>query len=399
MKKKVIIGAIVSVLIILVIVANVLGGGGNEGNIKVKTATVKNDTVAGTVSVSGRVDLMEQTEVRAGTTGSLKELKYALGDQVGKNAVVAVIENKELQDQQKQAQDAYNSAKKKYNDLKNKATAVTAPVSSEPQAAVSGDAAALSAADAEVQATKATLDKINSQVDQLNIKAPGDGTVLSSTYRPGQMVGPEQPIVVLGDLNNIMVKAQVSEMDLLKLAKGQEVKITSDAVPDKTYKGEVYEISQLASSGNMSQLSGAMNGGQQGSSGNGQSEASYDVIIKVVDKDTQLRPGFNVNADITLQKKDKTLVVPVEAVLDLDFGNIPAMGFGQPPTNEKQDAPANAKKVFVLGKNNFVEERQVMTGITGDTLVEILDGLKDGDKVILAPDEKTVRPGIKVTAE
>lgn len=399
MKKKFIIGAAVSILIILIIVANVIGGGSNKSNIKVKAAIVKKDTVAGTVSVSGKVDLMARTEVRASIAGALKELKYALGDRVGKNAVVAVIENKDLQEQQKQAKDAYDTAVKKYNDLKNKAVTVNAPATPAQQAAASGDAAALSAADAEVKTTKATLDKMNSQLDQLNIKAPGEGTVLYSSYRPGQQVGPEQPLVVLGDLNNLMIRAKVSEMDLLKLAKGQEVKITSDAVPDKTYKGEVYEISQLDNSGSISQISGAVTGGQTGSSGSGQSEATYDVIIKVVDKDTQLRPGFNVNADITLQKKDKTLAVPVEAVLDLDFGSVSAMGFGQSPTDDNQDASVNEKKVFVLGKDNTVEERKVKTGITGDTVVEILDGLKDGDKVILSPDEKTVRPGIKVSAE
>lgn len=411
MKKKVIVGVVLVLVVVALIVANVIRAAAGGGEPVVRAVKVKKETVTGTVSLSGQVDLAERTEVRPPVAATLKELKVAVGDEVEADTVVAVVESRELLDQLQQAQQAYDEAVKKYEEAKKKQQSGTASqsltgITLPNQTNLTGgqgspmlNAGDLAAAEAEMKTAKANLDRIKKQVDQCTLRAGAAGRVLAINYRPGQRVSPEGAVVVIGDLNNLVVRAKVSESDVLRVKKGLEARISCDALPDRTYRGEVVEVALIPAGSTQGQVPlGAGMGGDMGAAGigGGQGEAEYEVLIKVLDSDTSLRPGFNVSVDVVTEKKEGVLAVPVEAVLEMDFGKEEGLTFGPPAKTTEKEEPSNRKKVYLLGAGNTVEEREVRIGVSGDEWIEIVSGLKEGDRVVLSPDGKTVRPGVKV---
>lgn len=92
---------------------------------------------------------------------------------------------------------------------------------------------------------RAELSLAEAAVERARIRAPIDGTVLSVLAKFGELVTPsaEAPVVVIGDMTGLRVKAEVEEREVTKVKLGQRVVIKGDAFPDRTFEGTVTEIS------------------------------------------------------------------------------------------------------------------------------------------------------------
>jgi HlyD family secretion protein len=101
-------------------------------------------------------------------------------------------------------------------------------------------------AKARVEQAKAALELANVRLNNATLSAPMDGVILSKNIEPGEYVSPGTPIVTVGDIGNVYMRAYVSETDLGKIKLGQSVKIFTDTHPDKTYEGSVTFISPKA---------------------------------------------------------------------------------------------------------------------------------------------------------
>lgn len=95
-------------------------------------------------------------------------------------------------------------------------------------------------------AARAELSLAESAVERGRIRAPVDGTVLNVHAKFGELVAPspEVPLVIMGDLRSMRVKAEVEERDATKVRSGQRVVVKSDAFPDKQFEGSVSSVSQ-----------------------------------------------------------------------------------------------------------------------------------------------------------
>jgi HlyD family secretion protein len=202
------------------------------------------------------------------------------------------------------------------------------------------------------------------ELEQSEIRAPFTGMVVHrEEYRSGQKRKPRvgdilvknQPILDLPDLNSMVVKTKVREVDLYKVQIGKPVLIEVDAYPQVFFKGIVQSIGVLALS-------------DIGRSG---IEKYFEVKVDMVDTDARLRPGMTARVTILADKVENALTVPVPAIF------------------EKNKRPC----CYLADKNGF-HPTAIKTGANNEQWVEIVEGLNAGDKVAL-----TTPPAERIISE
>lgn len=209
------------------------------------------------------------------------------------------------------------------------------------------------------------------QLRETRIVAPIAGEVTGKYLEEGELVASATAgfaqgaaIVTIADLRRMQVKVNVNEVDVSRLSVGLPVEIRVDGIPDTVFQGRVVSLAPASLTSN--QQSSA----SSGASGN---IVRFEVKIGVTQPDKRLRPGMTANVDILLNKKENVTVLPAEA---LRPGNKVMVVTG---TGEK------AQKV----------ERAVEVGLKDEARVEILSGLKPGDKVEVpkldAKDRRTIK--------
>lgn len=222
--------------------------------------------------------------------------------------------------------------------------------------------AALSKAEQEMIAARQNLERAEQELEATVIKAPGPGMVVlaeqnrSNGFRKpriGDQVWQNQPLVYLPDISNMIVKTRVREVDLHKIDVGKPVLASVDAYPDLTLKGRVTSIGVLADKGRETRKTGR----------------HFSVTVSLDRSTSRLRPGMTARVNIICNRADDVLAVPVFAVFPDEEDNI----------------------VFVKGTWGFTK-RRVITGAQNEELVEIKEGIKEGDEIALSrPPQFTVK--------
>jgi len=212
-------------------------------------------------------------------------------------------------------------------------------------------------AEAKMAEAGATLQQIRNKMDNLQrvfgeftIKAPKAGMVIymrewgGQKKKVGSTISPWDPAVAtLPDLRYMLSKTYVNEVDIRKLANNQMVNIGLDAFPDLKLKGKVTQVANV---------------GEQ--KGNTDSKV-FEVVIEVLETDTNVRPGMTTSNRIYTNTIKDTLVMPLEAVFNKD------------------------SITFVYLKRGLsIEKVQVTLGDANENEVVITAGLSEGDKVLLS---------------
>lgn len=192
------------------------------------------------------------------------------------------------------------------------------------------------------------------------VKAPGNGVVSNLSISNGSSVtansalAPQNPVLSLTRGTAKEVVIPLSETDIAKVKPGQQVKITVDAVSNKTYKGVVERVDSIGV-----KIQGVV---------------TYNVYIRILNDDDNLRAGMSVDAEITTKKLTSVLSVPNSAVKPYQGG----------------------RAVRVQGKNKSeVVYVPVEVGVKGLERTQILKGLTDGQTIIVTlANEQIKRPGL-----
>ena len=214
-------------------------------------------------------------------------------------------------------------------------------------------------AQASLQQSQDSLAEIQSRLADAVISAPCSGVVIARHVREGELItavsyyGAGAPIVTIGDLSTMLVKVNVNEVDIDKLRLGQSVKITADALPDRTFQGRLSRISPAS-------VTEPQNPGV----------VKFPVEVTVTSDAAALKPGMTANIEIVCQQVKKVLWVPNDAIFDKKGKSHVTV-----VTGEKRPPRAGGKPT--------TEDREVTTGLSNDTRTEIRSGLKEGEKVEL----------------
>jgi HlyD family secretion protein len=188
----------------------------------------------------------------------------------------------------------------------------------------------------------ATYEAAQDLLNNSNIKAPRDGMVYALPVRESAYVNAGDLIVGVADLKRIQVRAFVDEPDIGRLAKGQRVDVTWDAIPGRIWRGTITRIPTSVS------LQGSRTVGQ--------------VTAGVDNADLKLLPNVNVNVTVITAEHPNALTVPREAV--------------------RQDK--NGSRFVFRIENDELQRVPVDTAVSSLTRIEIAKGLNEGDRVALA---------------
>jgi len=231
----------------------------------------------------------------------------------------------------------------------------------------------IDAAGFSVESAKANVKEQRDNLRKTNIYAPMSGTVSLLNVKQGervvgtaQMTGTE--MLRIADFENIEVQVDVSENDVVRVTKGDTVKIEVDAYTDREFTGIVDQIASSA----------------QGVGSMVQDQVTNFTVEVLILKDsyadlisngktTPFRPGMSASVEIQTKKVSNVLTIPIQAVTT---------------RSESGDTLKTAKDmqevVFTLDSAKVVKT-PIKTGIQDESYIEILSGLKNSQEVITAP--------------
>jgi HlyD family secretion protein len=249
------------------------------------------------------------------------------------------------------------------------------------------NAAQLSMSQRRIAQSRAMLNRVADVLQKHNAVSPINGVVTNLPVRVGETVVPgiqnssASLIMTIADMSVITAEVKVDETDIVNVKLDQVADVTIDAIPNKTFKGKVIEIGNTAilrSSGLAASQSAVSS----------QEAKDFKVVVALDEPPTDIRPGLSCTAKITTATRQKALSIPIQALTvrqrgDLEpeskSGNVQAAANADPIKQKKMKEELQG--VFVV-RNGAAEFREVKTGITGATDIEVLTGVKDGEELI-----------------
>lgn len=368
----------------------------NQG-LELKEAAVNRGDIRISFSSDGKTYL-NVLKLKFQVSGQLKEVNVNVGDKVQKDAVIARLDDRDYINKLETAKLSYNQAlsklektkrsydqqliseKAKVDNLKMQLDNISlqyTPMlqlrdvypSQDIEAKRLSYENARAAYESELKVYKSLqdgnedirLDEINVEQSRLAIKiaqdnldntvlkAPEDDEILSVSNRAGETVSSNTSnssatdFVVMADTSKLSVIAQVPEADLPKVEKGQEAEFECDAFQGRTFKGKVASIDPLP----VTDSSGIV---------------TYTVYIDVEDKDLEkVKSGMSCTVSFIMKQKKNVVVIPNSSVKRVNGAQVVEMKDG----------------------NGGVLTRNIKTGLTDGKNVEVMEGLKEGEKIII----------------
>lgn len=180
------------------------------------------------------------------------------------------------------------------------------------------------------------------------ICAPISGVITGLHVKEGDIAGSTGTIVSVSDFNKLQVKVSIPELYISRIKTGQTVQITGEAFAGKEYIGTVTKINPVA---------------KQKTALTGTGETVIDTFVKIESPDGRLKPGYSVSAKIFTDSRNNAIMIPYECI--------------------QQDNNKN-EYVYVEHKGT-VYKKFIKTGFELDSEVEVRQGLKNGEKVVINP--------------
>ncbi len=386
-KKRILIGgAIVLVIFAAVAVMGMRGRG--ETAVTVQTGKVSRQKIVQKVNGTGKIQPKTQVKISADVSAKITKLAVVEGQWVEKGTFLleldrqrylALVESAEANVRSAEAEaklvkENLGRAEKEFNrskELKGR-DLESQSIYEDREAAYQVELARYDSASNQVSQARAALKQARDDLSKTTIYAPMSGTISELNKEEGEIaIGSQfQPdvILVIADLAVMEAQINVDENDIVAITLGQEAEIEVDALPDQVLKGTVSEIASSANSTGV---------------GSTDQKTEFEVKIVVTDPPQTLRPGMTATADVFTKSNDTALSVPIQSVALRTVDQLKVKG-------QKQE---DAEKAFKADKDGFVEivfciesgkavAKQVKTGIQSDDLIEIIEGVNEGEEVV-----------------
>jgi len=349
--------------------------------IEVKVATVSQVYPSQTftlLNASGYVVAQRKAAVASKITGRLEWLGVEEGSKVKKGQVIAKLEGEDAAAARDQAianldnamfnldmaKAEMNDATLHYDRQKELLSQGVVPQSELDiaEARYKKARAAVAAAESAINACKAALHFARIALRYTFIRAPFDAVVLTKNADVGDIVAPlgaaataRAAVVTIADMDSLLVEADVSESNLQKVKIGQPCEIHLDALPENRFRGMVHMIVPTAD----------------------RSKASVMVKVKFLDKDDRILPEMSAKVaflerSVTPEEQNPKTALNSNAIM---MNN-------------------NTRSVFLINENR-VYKTPLTTGSQIGDLIEVLNGVKSGDKVVVNP-PKNLRDGMRI---
>jgi len=366
----------------------VLAGGGyyyfrhgGDAPLNFNTAEVARGELTSTVTATGILNPVKSVQVGCQVSGRISDIFVDFNSQVKAGDPIAVIEPRTYLAQVESAEADLANAKANLELQQAQAKRAADLFQNKLVSASEYDIAqaTLHQAEAVVKIKQASLENARANLGYTKIFSPVDGVVISRAVDVGQTVAASfntpTLFLIAHDLTRMQINAAVSEADVGGVIEGQSVEFSVDAYATRTFQGQVTQVRNSPTTVN--------------------NVVTYDAVISVTNADYKLKPGMTANVSIIVAERTNSLKLPNAAlrfrppdhavVLTNELvslpqpTNAPAAGKGKSRSNR------SVRTVYlVAGSENApaLKPVQVRTGITDGIATEIVEGLKEGDKVV-----------------
>ncbi|RJP19782.1 MAG: efflux RND transporter periplasmic adaptor subunit [Deltaproteobacteria bacterium] len=344
-----------------------------------RTAKVEKGVIIDAITATGNINAVTTVSVGSQISGTIQQIFVDFNSRVRKGQVIAQVDPRLLESALVQARAAVENAKatleraqvgvidtertyRRNQELVRSGFVAQADVDSS-QTAYEQALAQKRSAEAALRQAEASRNTAQTNLEYATIRSPVDGIVISRNVDVGQTVAAsfQTPTLfsIAQDLTKMQIDTNVDESDIGRAVPGQTATFTVDAYPEKMFTGRVEQVrnSPIVT----------------------QNVVTYDVVVRVDNRDLSLKPGMTANVTIEVRRYDDVLKIPNAALRYRPAGAVEKAD-GRKREREKEPA---GQKVYTLGKDGKPSPVAIRTGISNGTFTQMLDGpLKDGDALV-----------------
>lgn len=326
----------------------------NGESLDVKTIIAVKGEITATLSATGTVVSAQEARIKAEVSGRVQEVDARAGDHVKADAVMTLIDDRELAERVLGAQADLREAEEKVRRLKRdyEGLAAVYAAGGASRQSVEDAKSDLVMAEAAENRASAELGKSKAALDKLKIRAPFDGIVTRKDINRGEWVSPGEALFTMADGTSRKIEVMVDETDAGLVRIGQTVALTSEAFPDKEWLERVTEIDPAVQK-------------KEGAN-------SIRVLTTCGSQSPDLKLGQQVDAKIWTAHRSGIVKLPFECLT----------------------GAAGQSSVATI-RDGMVRFVPVVTGIEDATSVEIVKGVSAGEAVIV-PEGKLLKEGQRV---
>ncbi len=386
-----------------------------EVGVPVETAEAERKTITQLVSASGKIQPEVEVILRPEVSGEIIELPVKEGDYVLKGELLLRIKpdiyqarideiNASLLTQKARLEQARASLLEAESVFRQKdqlfrRDAISEAEHVQAQTALDVQKANFKASEYQVQSIEAQLEQAREELQKTIIRSPREGTISHLAVEVGERVlGNTQSIgtelMRIAKMDQMEVLVQVNENDIVNVTVGDTANIELDAYPERVFRGMVTEIA------NSAEVSGT---------GTAEQVTNYEVKVRVTtphnldrtggtdfarrqspevpegEPSPDFKPGMSATVDVEANTVYHVTAVPIQAVTVRNFSG-DNQSTPDSVTTEGGD-PAEPgeelRKVVFVVNDNIVARREVETGISDNTHIQLLSGVEEGEQIVI----------------
>jgi RND family efflux transporter MFP subunit len=329
-------------------------GGGPRLPMTVEIAAVSRATMTESMTVVGNLIGAATVEAVPKVSGRLETVSVRMGDRVSRGQLLAKVEDRELVEQVKQAEASYAVAaatiRQREADLRLAQTnlersrnlferqLIPKQTYDDTDARYQAAAAQLDLAKAQDQQAKARLDELKINLANTSITSPVAGFIASRVLDPGAWVTPNSVFISVVDIGVVRLVANIVEKDLRRISNGMKATVEVDAFPGEKFEARIAHVAPVLDP----------------------ATRTAQIEVEIENSKMRLKPGMYARVSFTVEQKENTLVIPSNAVVDL-----------------------NGKKgVFLPDEGDVAKFHPITIGMVDAKQVEVSAGLTEGTNVV-----------------
>jgi len=357
----------------------------SSSGVTYQTVPVTRGPITQAVTATGTLNPVQNVQVGSQVSGNIQKLFADFNSTVKAGEVIAQIDPVVFQASVNQADGDLANARAALELAQINETRTQALVAKQNSAQSDLDQATanLHQAEANVKIKQGALEKAQADLDHCTITSPIDGIVISRNVDVGQTVAAslQAPVIftIANDLSKMQIDANVAEADVGGVTIDQEVDFTVDAFPTRTFQGKVVQVRNAPITV--------------------QNVVTYDTVIGVSNQDQKLKPGMTANVSIVAAHRDDAVKIPNSALRFRMPDQTPSPApkrdqspGARPPGNSKPGGNRQERRiertVYVLAPGASKPTAvTIKTGISDGVTTEILEGVKEGDRVVIGMTE------------
>ncbi|HNW48127.1 MAG TPA: efflux RND transporter periplasmic adaptor subunit [Bacteroidales bacterium] len=400
---------IIAAAVLIIAVLIIFGTKNKNKAIEVTSEVISKKTITEVIPANGKIRPVVEVKISPDVSGEIIDLNFKEGDLIKKGELIIKIKQDVYISMKERSEASLNSVKAQLTQQLAQFSLVEqtyrrsktlfdqkAISESEYENALSQynvTKEQIKAAEFNVKSATAALKEAQENLIKTTIYAPMDGIISKMSVEKGervvgtsQMAGTE--LLRIANFDHMEVLVDVNENDIIRIKQNDTASIEVDAYPNRKFTGVVTQIANSAKN--------------IGSSVEQVTNFEVKILILpesysdlIVNGKNPFRPGMSATASIQTDKKYNILTVPLQAITtrtDLKGDT----------TKKSKLADEMLEQVFVIKADNTLEVREITTGIQDISNIEVVKGLKEGDKVVTGPYSaisKTLKAGTKVAGK